>query len=207
MRNLRLFSIVLLISFFKAEAKKIEGQIIYDNDTVNVYFKIPVGLFAGELHYERLQYRVSYFDMMGNRFVLLPDQAKEIRFVYDDKNIRMLSRSITMNSGIFSSGRKIFLKLEIDGYLKLFTYYYTQSSPGTYNSSTGTTTGSYSYTVEKYVLQKGGGELMWPRRHAFKKDMTTYFIECPELTEKIENGDFKKVDMELIVTFYNMYCR
>ena len=120
----------------------------------------------------------------------------------------MLSRYNSLGLGnIFSMSTNIFLKLETDGKLKLFNYYYTQSSPGMYNASTGAMTGGYSYSVERYILQKGDGELKRPKSLTFKKDMVEYFSYCPALVEKIESKYFRKNDLEFIVNYYNSNCR
>ncbi len=197
-----------LIFSFKLEAKKIEGQIFYNNDTISVTMKIPVKLFTQEPNYEKLQYKVKYFDSLGVKKVLRPDDAQEIRFTYEFEKVRMLSRKNTLSLGnIFSMSSNIFLRIEIDGDLKLFNYYYTQSSPGMYNASTGMMTGGYSYSVERYILQKSDGELKRPKGLTFRKDMIKYFNDCPELSKKIENKEFRKSDLESIVRFYNVSCR
>ena len=102
-------------------AKDIPGQIILENDTLNVTFSIRVGLFSQEPFYERLQFKMKYYDSTNTQIILKPDQAKEIRFRYDDEDIRMLSRKNTIGAGgLFYTGNAIFLRLELDGYLKVF---------------------------------------------------------------------------------------
>lgn len=76
-----------------------------------------------------------------------------------------------------------------------------------YNASTGAMTGGYSYSVERYILQKDNGELKRLKGLTFKKDMVEYFCNCPALAEKIENKDFRKSDLEFIVRFYNSNCQ
>jgi hypothetical protein len=123
------------------------------------------------------------------------------------KQVRMLSRVNTLGGGsIFSNQTNIFLRLEIDGALKLFHYHYTQTSPGMYSGSTGAMTGGHSYSVENLILQKNDGLLKQPRSLSFRKDMREYFSDCPQLTERIEARDFKRADMEAIVIFYNSNC-
>lgn len=208
MRKLIFITVIGLIFTLRLEAKKIEGQIFNKNDTVNVTMNIPIKFFTQEPNYEKLQYKIKYFDSTGVKKVLRPEDAVEIRFTYEYEKIRMLSRQNTLGLGnIFSMSSNIFLRIEIDGDLKLFNYYYTQSSPEMYNASTGITTGGYSYSVEKYILQKGDGELKRPKGLAFKKDMIEYFSDCPELVDKIESKDFRKNDLESIVRFYNSNCR
>lgn len=208
MRRISILIAIGLIFTFKLEGKKIEGKIFFENDTIDVTFNIPIKFFTQEPNFEKLQYKVKYFDSTGIKIVLRPDNAKEIQFKYEDENVRMLSRYNSLGLGnIFSMSTNIFLKLEIDGELKLFSYYYTQRSAGTYNASTGMMTGGYSYSVERYILQKGNGELKRPKGLTFKKDMLEYFSDCPKLVEKIESKDFRKDDLESIVRFYNSNCR
>ena len=208
MRKLIFITVIGLIFTFKLEAKKIEGQIFYKNDTVNVTMKIPVKFFTLEPNYEKLQYKIKHFDSLGVKNVLRPDDANEIRFTYEYEKVRMLSRKNTLGLGnIFSMSSNIFLRIEIDGDLKLFNYYYTQRSPEMYNASTGMATGGYSYSDEKFILQKGNGELKRPKGLTFRKDMIEYFSDCPELSKKIESKEFRKSDLESIVRFYNRSCR
>ncbi len=120
----------------------------------------------------------------------------------------MLSRNNTLGLGsIFAMSSSIFQKLEIDGELKLFNYYYTQQTGGGYNASTGVAMGSYSYTVERYILQKGDGELKRLKGWTFKKDMAEFFSDCPDLVERVESKDFRKGDLESMVRCYNTNCQ
>ena len=205
MRNFILITF-LLLNYLTLSARKIEGTIIFEKDTIDVTFKIPIKFFEQEPNYEKLQYKVKYYDSKGNKVVLKPDQAKEIRFNDGFEDVRMLSRVNSLDLGnIFSLSTHIFLKLEIDGKLKMFSYYYTQHSAGMYNGTTGTMTGGYSYSVEKYILQKKGQELKRPKGLFFRKDMAEYFSDCPELSKKIKEKDFHK-DVGRIVQYYNSHC-
>ncbi len=69
------------------------------------------------------------------------------------------------------------------------------------------TTGGYYYSVEKYILQKGDGELKRTKGLNFRKDMVEYFSDCPELSKRIDNKEFRNNDLESIVRFYNNKCR
>ena len=207
MRKLLFLVTIGLISSITLNAKKIDGKILFENDTVDVIFKIPFNFFTQELNYEKLQNKVKYYDSDGNKVILRPDQAKEIRFNDGFFEIRMLSRYNSLGLGsMFSMSTNIFLKLETDGYLKLFRYYYTQNSVGMYNGTTGTMTGGYSYSVENYILQKGNLELKRPKGLMFRKDMIEYFSDCPELSKKIEGKEFRKNDLESIVRYYYIHC-
>lgn len=65
MRKLIFITVIGLIFTFKSEAKKFEGQIFYKNDSVNVTMEIPVKLFSKKPKYEKLQYKVKYYDSLG----------------------------------------------------------------------------------------------------------------------------------------------
>jgi len=208
MKKISAVLVIVLLTFINAKAKKIEGYIILNNnETVHVTFLIPFGFLSSEPAYEKLQTRVRYLDRSSKKTILKPDDAKEISFSYGGQKIRMLSvRDDLQLSSIFSSQTKIFLKLEIDGKVRLFTSFFTQNSPGMYNASTGMSTGGYMYNVERYVLQKDNSQLERPRGISFRKDMSEFFSDCPELVQKIQKRDFRKGDLELIVKEYNEKC-
>lgn len=116
----------------------------------------------------------------------------------------MVSRENTLGLGKSS---KIFLKLEIDGDLKLFNYYYTQYTYGSYNTMTGVNFGGPTNKAEKFLLQKGDEELMRPKILSYRKDLIQYLNDCPELSKKIEDHEFNFNDLESIVRFYNLNCK
>lgn len=207
MKKLLLLVLISVSSTFSAIAKKVEGKIIRENDTLYVILNIPVKFFDVDPNYESLQYRVKYFDKTGKKITVWPNEAKEIQFKYNFENVRLLSRVNTLGGkNIFLSRNRIFLKLEKEGKLNLFRYYYTQSSPGMYNASSGMMMPGSSYGVEQYILQKGDQDLKQPKTLTFKKDMAQYFSDCPTLVKQIESRDFRKGDMEQIVDFYNDKC-
>lgn len=198
---------VLLLTTFKLEAKKIKGQILYKNDTVDVVMKIPIKFLAHEPDYKKIQYEIVYYDSSGAKQKLNPDEATEVRFVYSDQVIRMVSKKNTLRFGVENPRcTNIFLRMQVDGNLKLYNYFYTKVRTMHYDNLNTMNSTSSSYTVSKLILQKGDGELAVPKWLTFKKDMLQYLQDCPELTEKIEKGEFRKSDLELIVEFYNENC-
>lgn len=208
MKKLLLVILVVVSAISSSEAEKIKGKIIFQDDTVDVTFNIPVNLLTQTPNYEKLQYRVKYFDKNGRKKKLKPDQAKEIQFRYNNENVRMLSMVNTVGGGsnMFSFNPNIFLKLEVDGELKMYSHYVTQHTPGMYNATTGMSPG-YTYSFDRYLLQKGDSELKKPKALGFRKDMMEYFSDCPTLVQQIDNKAFKKADLEAIVIFYNSQCK
>ena len=207
MRKIGLLIVIGLILTSKTAAKKLEGKLLLENDTMEVTFHVPVNLFTQEINYEKLQHKIKYFDSSGKKVIISPDQAEEIRFIYKREEIRMLSRYCSRRLGrVFLMNHHLFLKLEIDGKLKMFKYYFTENSPVMYNSSKNVTTMGYSFTADRYILQKSDEEIFMPRDLTFRKDMVKYFQDCPELFLKIENKEYRQKDLKIVVCYYNSNC-
>ena len=207
MRKRDFLLILVLFQAFSLEAKNIEGTIITRSDTLQAIFRIPVKIFTGEPNFEKIQFKLKYIDSTGNRKVLRPENVNEIRFSYNYEEIRMLSRFNAVGLGnIFTTGSHVLLKLEVDGPVKLFRYYYTQRTSGTYNSTTGSWNGGVAYEAERFILQMEDEPITRPRSFGFKKDMKEFFRNCPSLVEKIESNEYQR-DLYLIVKYYNTACR
>lgn len=196
-----------LFGFVSAEAaKKIEGYIHYnDSRKEKVTFLIPFGFLSSEPTYANVQRQIRY--LVGkSKVVLKADDVKEISFSLKGKEIRMRSVYDNLQQGWGNNvGSMIFLKLEIDGPVRLYTYYSTSSSPGMV-TSTGMMTGGGTYTSERFVVQRDDGELVRPRSLYFRKDMAEFFADCIELVKKIEDRILVKSDLEIIVKEYNTKC-
>ena len=194
------FLIILLLVSFSTYASQVKGIIIRKTDTLHVIFVIPL---TG-IDYSSIQYGIKYIDSSENKVKLKPSDAKEIRFEYEGDTIRMLSRfdNISYNS---DGSEKIFLKLEIDGAIKLFSYFVSNSymsSP----SRPGGTMIMYGNTSHKYVLQKGYADLVQYSKMNFKDDLPIFLKKCPDLVKMIQNKVYVKSDIERIVTYYNFNC-
>jgi len=192
-----LFLLLFVIAVCEnSEAEDIKGKIIYRNDTVDVIFNIPTISITGKIKYTKLQNKVKYYDLAGKKVKLFPEDVVEIRFSYLNEDIRMLSVRDTHDfSDNFSKSKNIFLKLIIDGELKLFEYHFSDSS------------GEMTYVTTSYILKRNKGELWWPEQWAFRKDMVNYFSDCPELTRKIQEKEFEISDFVEIVKFYYANCK
>jgi hypothetical protein len=206
MKKLLIIGFLMLI-VANAWARKVKGYIVKDGKSREVTFNVRVNFLADEPNLEKLQFRVKYYDENGKKHILLPTDASEISFDLGGTPVRMVSVTNTLNLGsIFSSNPRVFLKIEIDGPLKMYRYYYTQHNPSMYTGAgVGFSTG-YSYTLDNVVFQKGNGILKNIKGLGWKKDMMEYFEDCPALAGLIENKDLKRRDVEAIVTFYNQNC-
>ena len=98
-----------LLFSFQLQAIKKEGKILYENDTIDVIFEIPLRLFSQEPNYKKIQYKITYFDSRGGKKVLKSGDAREIRFSYENDQIRMLSRNNSLGiEDIYSFKTDIF---------------------------------------------------------------------------------------------------
>ena len=198
--------IAVCLSFTNADARKIPGQVVdRDGNVKEVTLRVPFKFLRSTPDFESLQARIVYFDASGQRIVLRPDDAREISFVFKGQEVRMLSVLNTIGAGapMFGRNKNIFLHLKVDGKLKLFNYYETQTTGG------GVVNGvpmQNEYTQDYDVLQLADQEPMQPRGLSFRKDMMEYLADCPIVTNLIESRDLKRRDTELIVMMYNDKC-
>lgn len=204
MINRCILIIVGVLCFYSLEAKKIEGEILYTNDTIKVTFDIPIYAF-GKIMYEMVQYSIIYYDSLNNKMRIQADSAKEIRFTYGTENVRMLSKPTPVKMLSLRPYNNIFLKLEMDGYIKIFKYYHTKTM--TNYSKDRISTGSTSmYGTESFYIQKGEGKLNLLNKFVYRKELFKYFNDCPDLVKKIENKEFRKKDIKSIIIYYNTKC-
>ena len=86
--------VVAVLFISTATARKIPGRLVdLKGHVVDVTFKIPFKFLSSEPNYERIQYRVVYYDATGTKAVLRPGDAREITFNHKNEEIRMLSRA------------------------------------------------------------------------------------------------------------------
>jgi hypothetical protein len=205
MRRLLLIIAVIVISLH-AYGRKLQGVIIVNGNSKDVMFDINIRFIAGDPNFERTQYRIRYYDESGKKHILHPDDADEIRFDFKGMQIRMISVPNTiLGKSLFSNASKIFLKLEIDGALRLYRYYYKQSTGGSFGAGGAYYPGA-TFSADNLIFQKGNGPLKQARSIRWKHDMLEYFSDCPELRERIESKDLRKKEIEAIVFYYNQHC-
>jgi hypothetical protein len=206
-KSLLLFCLIACTCIVYAKPEKISGEIISKNGIRKVVFEVPVIKSAGQLDYQKIQSKITYFDSTGKKFTLRPDTVQEIRLNRWGKTIRMVALYDSIGLGsMFSQSEYVFLKLEMEGKVNVFRYYYSQGGAPVYNSGTGTMR-SPSYSADGFILQNIKGELMRPSWMNFRKDMKVFFADCTILTEKIQNKEYDKNDVLKIVEFYNSSCQ
>ncbi|MCB0609098.1 MAG: hypothetical protein H6562_24965 [Lewinellaceae bacterium] len=206
-KNLPIFAVLFLFSL-QLQARKIEGIIIYEKDTLNVVFNIPVRLIFNDPDFEKLQQGVVYFDARGKRQTLRAYRAREFRFRFGDEEVRMVAVNRPQLPGyrIMPGEEQMFLKLRIDGPLRLFQYYRPAEEPDRTDKYAEVMPPAFSVDFNYYYLQKKGREIKYPEGFSFKNDMSDYFRDCPGLSQLLESKELRKGDLETIVNYYNTNC-
>jgi hypothetical protein len=190
-----LLTLIVILNTLSIQAKNTQGQIIYENDTVDVTFIIPVKLITQEIKFEKIQNKIRFYDSNGSRYKLKPNQAKEIRFTYNGKEIRMLSRNkINVDTRFFSGSQNIFLRLIVDGDLKLFKYYDKQRIHDN------------TIVTPVDVIQKNDEDLK-RITNLISNDLGPYISDCPKLIAMIKNKELRITDLVKVVNTYNKECK
>jgi hypothetical protein len=175
---------------------QVPGQIVYrDSTTADVTFfvlKVRNGFSV-----ENLESKVRYLDKNGAKKKLRPRDAEEIRFKWDNQEIRMVSR----RPGHEALKRK-FLHLMVDGKARFYEYIKTYRFIGR----------SQMYyarisTVIYWFVEREGKKMYSPRPFHFRQKMSKYFSDCPQLSERIKAGAYKAIETETIVKYYNANCK
>ena len=201
-----LISAFLLISF-SANCKKIPGYIItHEADTLFTLMKVSVGWFSGNPSFNALQSKVIYYTEDGKKQVLRPADAREVGIIYKGDTTRFLSRpnNLAISTSLFHDDGYIFLKLEEDGLVKLFSYE-VQNHSGGFGAAGAVASAAITYSYDRYVLQYNKLPLQQVRGISFRRDMMEFFSDCPELVEKIDQRIYRKQDLQKIVKEYNHY--
>ncbi|OFY33469.1 MAG: hypothetical protein A2W91_09830 [Bacteroidetes bacterium GWF2_38_335] len=209
LKRLLLIIFAALFFSFDLDAKQVEGLIIYENDTVKVTFDIPVTMFKKKINFRKIQYRIKYLDSLGNKEVLKPRMAKGIIIKFEELNIKMISEKNSLTWWTFLvKNSNIFLKLELNGELKLYKYFLHPSSGTVYTpGSNQFLFVSYKDNGVRYVLKKGEGKLNRVWYVYYVIGMQDYFRDCPALVDAL-NTKYKSIeDIEFIVRFYNSQCK
>jgi len=185
----------LLLSL-SSQGKDIEGIIIYKNDTARVRLKIPTTILPTEPNFLELQRCIKYYDSTGKKKKIRPYEAEEVQFEFNGSLIRMVSVKMNRKTSISSPIDSVmFLHLEVDGYVKLFTFYLATMSKA--NST-------------RNLIKKGDSEIIWVYAFTQKQInevLSDYLSDCIPAVELINKSNAFKFDIYTIVETYNNSCR
>jgi hypothetical protein len=198
-------------------AKKIEGIIKFNNDSIkNVTFNIPYSIQLQELKLQDIQLKIMYFDTSGKELELLPEQAKEVCFKFQNEEIRMVSCIVQSDkNSLFQKNKNIFLRIKSTGLLKHYRYYMTNTviiNPDYLNHLNQSNTFPLKQKCELNsityldILQKGSDPYFIPSNkntNRFLKDMKEYMSDCPEVVRNVETKAYTEADITVFVKDYN----
>jgi len=196
-----------------AEAQVIEksGTVIRKTgESIQGTLWIPKTLFYDELNYILLQEGPKFVDSAGNRIDLNPKLIAEYSFVWDSIEIRMISCDSKLPKQWARNWPNVFLKLEQDGpmqmllYCRKMTTYRVGYAPTAYGTTRAIST---SQSVQyDYVLKREGEQPLVTTPNNFLRRMGEYFVDCPQLAEKIERGELEYGEFSGIADEYNESC-
>jgi hypothetical protein len=215
------FIFLFLLSVFPADAKFIKGKIVRETDTLEVTFDIPVNTTTRDVIYKKLINKIKYISNIGVKGIIRPDQAKEIRFNYMNNDVILVSILNSLNLGGYGSKINVFLKLEIDGKVKMYSYSgnaggggmgYAPAYSGGYGGGYSGgymmvgNSGGYSSAKITYILQNEEGEMVKEKQISKKEALFKFLKDCSAVKQRFENKEFYLEELWSVVALYNNSC-
>jgi hypothetical protein len=205
--------LLCIVVSIQVNAERIKGKIFYDKDTSDVIFDFNTSKETGkiEIDYTELQSSIDY-DSLGIGRILTPNKANGYQFEIEGKRIIMLAVPNTIEDVDYSKPiPKIFLKIEIDGKLKLFKYYEIRENYKPNFEYSGIELLLYIAIKDYYIkesnwIKKDNQPLAKFINSTFRRSGASYFKDCPYLSEGIKNKDYKLENIVAIVQYYNTKC-
>lgn len=188
-----------------AHAELIPGKICTKTDTTDVTFNVPLIMFTDQWDFYKMQKKVKYLIPDEKQKTIKPTEGAELQFfISEHDTVRLIALEIRGVSAI------LFLKQDVNGFLKLLRYYSVKSSTvpnSNYSNGVGHGTTTRSVQIMEYVIQRGTGTPVRFPNIGFEKNITNYFYDCPALVEIIKKEDLGKTDMRFMVDYFNEFCR
>ena len=179
-------------------ARQVKGYFInLTDDTAHVVFDVPIAP-PNDPDVKHLHFGINFTDHNKVQRELKPHQAKEVCFSYNNITTRLLQRQdhLNLEKKMFKKEKSyIFLKLEVDGKLKLFSFYYTQH-----------VSMDFSFQAKFMIFQKEQGLLYMPKNTSFRRSMMRYLEDCDKVKQRLDLKMYGKGDEEEIVKDYNDKC-
>jgi hypothetical protein len=182
-------------SILSAFAAKIPATIITASGET---MQVTVDLANGESKYRSLQENIEYYDAGGSKHSLKAEEVKEITVGTGADAVTLVSipyKYTGLENANAPDKGNILAQQIVDGKVSVYKFWYTE--PGVQFAPSVT---------EKYLLRKEGDEFYEPAYFSFRKDMEGYLCDCPTLIDKLENGQFKRKQLPLLIAEYNETC-
>ncbi|MFT7589624.1 MAG: hypothetical protein ACI959_001844 [Limisphaerales bacterium] len=200
---MRLTLLFIFIPFLLQSAVSLDdsesylGYVIMAGDTLYVKFELPYSNIKQGPKQEKIQLGVKYYEQ-DELILLLPNEADEIGIYLKKDTLRFVSRYSNLKLGGRKDGEtglpKIFLRLEIEGDLTLYTAWFKIPDPEG---------GSWSGLP---VLQRKGDILFKPPKLGFRKAMIAYLGECSGIDVALPKKEYNIKNADQLVEYYNMAC-
>lgn len=188
-------------------AKKIPGQIISNQDTLQVTLDIPVKAVGGQISFDKLQNKLTVYKKKNVSEVLLPENIDAFQFEYEGELIKFQSVENTLKvGGKFSKKDKVFLRVLREGSLQIYRYYYFSNQPGRTKANQHMDSGERNPLENKYVIHLSGKKLIKVQENSFRKDMTEYFADCPVLVQLIESKEITASHINELINNFTKHC-
>ena len=94
------------------------------------------------------------------------------------------------------------MKVLTPGKLNLYQYSYMVQSGGSMGAN-GVMMGGYSYEKVDYYLYRGIGNVFLVKKSGFKKNVSAYLSDNPDLANRIRSRELRYSDIRRIVEMYN----
>ncbi|MEI6020496.1 MAG: hypothetical protein WCR21_05150 [Bacteroidota bacterium] len=191
-----------------ADKPRVKGYYI-DNDgnKIQVLIIVPTGLLSDKVSNQNACYGFDFIDKKNKKTTFYAADIKEYGFTYQGE--KYVYQSLSNGEELYIMGIKIkapFYRLVQDGPVKLFLTYVQHAG------ANGQTTSSLEYMFWRdYTDTFITGTAMFKRsgKGSNAKSLEDYFADCPELSQKIKNKEYKNGDdrFERIAKFYNTSCK
>lgn len=191
-----LFLGLLLPSQSFSAKLKVVGQIITHRSTMDVTFSIPYDKKTREVNYMAMKYEVKYRDKSKIKFTGIPVVIREFNFMVNNEEIRMVSRRD-------EKGKNVFLKLEVDGRMKVFSRFFLESY--TYTASNGKQKVG-TRTAKEGLLQLDDGRLVLPNMEFSKDAVADISKPCPWFQSKVLSGEYPTNNLMHVAQRFNSEC-
>ena len=196
----RMYILFILSIFFlsDASARKVKGFYLNNTyDTSYVTFEIPI-IAPNDVDFRYLHDGVAFWLDDKKKQIIKPHDAKEVVFTYNKEEVRLISCQDYLNLSkkvVKKPTHFIFLKLEVEGSMCLYSYTYTQH-----------VSMDFDYKATIMIFKRKNDLLFVPKPMSQIRSLKKYFEDCPKILERLKKNDFNKGDEIEMVKMYNKNC-
>ena len=204
--NVIIITVSLLCSgSLYADKPKVKGYYVNKNgDKMEVLMEIFTQPFSKKINEAKFQNGFEYYDKKGKSVKVTSKEAEEFGLIYMGEEYVFRYVPLKPNAnvvGVIPEG--LFCRLLIDGPCTLLAAKIYKQTAGGYSFDDEFVL--YKNKTDVYLTQMGLRMIPYSTN---KLSMQEFFADCPELTAKMKNKEFKKGDdrYHRLVTCYNTAC-